>query len=72
MASEMTIKEIARELQVSYITALNFVKSGKIRGGRQIGRDWRIPRAEFERFLQEGNATDATDISVPVEFKREE
>lgn len=62
----ITIKEIAQDQQVTYITALNYVKSGKIAGGRQFGREWRVPRANYEQFKRDGNAVDPTDLSVQI------
>lgn len=71
MSEDITIKEIAERLEVSYITALNYVRNGQIRGGRQIGRIWKVPKEEFERFLKDGNFTDDTEISIPIELNKE-
>lgn len=54
MAELLTIKEVAEGLGVTYITALRYVRSGKMRGVR-LGGQWRVARAELERFAAEGN-----------------
>lgn len=51
---ELSIKEVAAELDKSYITVLRYVKSGKLLGVRRGGQ-WVVRRSELERFKREGN-----------------
>jgi len=46
------VEDIATELDVSEGTVRTWIREGKIRAGK-VGRDWRIPIEEYERFLQE-------------------
>lgn len=50
--NEMTLKEVAGGLEVSYITALKYVHNKWLRAIWR-GR-WIIPREEYERFKREG------------------
>ena len=49
-----TVKEIAEALDVSYVTALRYIKKGLLKSIR-IGGQWRIPAEELSRFIREGN-----------------
>jgi len=53
-SNEMSVKAVAAELGVTYVTALNYVKRGLLQGRRKGGR-WKIAQQEFDRFQQEGN-----------------
>ena len=46
----LRVEEVARLLQVSTRTVYVLLKYGKLRGVR-IGRAWRVPRDEVDRFL---------------------
>lgn len=46
----LKVEEVARLLQVSARTVYVLLKYGKLRGVR-IGRAWRVPRDEVDRFL---------------------
>jgi len=50
------VKEVAAELHVHYITALELIHRGLLRATR-VGRRWRVSREELERFKREGNYT---------------
>lgn len=47
----LTIKEVQALLRISKNTAYSLVHSGEIRA-KVVGRQWRIPRREFERYAQ--------------------
>jgi excisionase family DNA binding protein len=49
-----TVKDVAKELGVTYITALGYIKKGLMEGIR-VGGQWRISLEELERFKREGN-----------------
>ena len=51
---DVTIKELANELDVAYITALTYVHRGQVKGIRKGGQ-WKISREEVTRFKKEGN-----------------
>jgi excisionase family DNA binding protein len=50
----LTVKEVAIDLGVSYITALKYIHNNMLKGIR-IGGQWRVTPEELERFKQEGN-----------------
>ena len=50
MEDLLTIEETALYLRVSESTVRRMVKDGRI-PARQIGRQWRIPRAALEEYL---------------------
>lgn len=50
----LRVKDVAAELDVSYVTVINYIKRGHI-GAFKIGGQWRIRPSELERFRQEGN-----------------
>lgn len=43
-------EELAELLQVNIMTIYRYIKSGKLRA-HKIGKEYRIERAEFKRFL---------------------
>jgi len=54
----MTVDDVARELQITYQTALGMIKSGTIRG-RNIGlgkrrATWRVHRKDFDALRNPG------------------
>lgn len=49
-----TVKEIAAELGVNYVTALGYIRRGLVQGFR-IGGQWRVTGTELDRFKREGN-----------------
>lgn len=51
MKSLLTTGDIAAHCQVTYQTASNWIRSGKLEAFRTPGRHQRIQLAEFERFL---------------------
>lgn len=50
----LTPKDISYELDVSYVTVINYLNKGIIRGFK-VGGQWKINPKEFERFKKEGN-----------------
>lgn len=52
--NEMTIKEFADEIGVTYITAMKYIHKGLVAAVRRGGRWW-IAVEECERFKREGN-----------------
>jgi len=51
----ISIKEIAANENVTYLTALRWVQQGKINGLYRGGR-WSVEEEEYKRFHKEGNA----------------
>jgi putative molybdopterin biosynthesis protein len=47
----MTIKEVAELLQLNKMTLYRYVKAGKIEAYK-VGKDLRIRREDFEKFLE--------------------
>ncbi len=54
MKKELSVKEVAEELGVSYVTALRYVKNNIPEVIRRGGR-WYVPLEALERFKREGN-----------------
>ena len=48
--SVLTVKDVQRLLRVSINTAYGLIRSGEIRA-KTVGRQLRIPRSEFLRYL---------------------
>lgn len=48
------VSELADSLRVSLMTVYRYIKSGKIKA-HKIGKEFRISKAEFERFLNESS-----------------
>lgn len=46
-----SVKELTDLLQVTQRTVYNYIKSGKI-SARKMGKYWRIPHEEVERFIK--------------------
>jgi len=46
-----TAKEVADMLKVNIMTIYRYIKKGRIRA-HKIGKDFRIDKREFERFLK--------------------
>ncbi len=46
-----TAKEVADTLKVNIMTIYRYIKKGRIRA-HKIGKDFRIDKSEFERFLK--------------------
>ena len=58
----LTVEEIADMLQVSIDTVRNWInrKNNKLPAFK-IGREWRIEKADLDRFIQERKNTQADD-----------
>ena len=53
MSSEfMTVEEIAKLLKVSETTVRVWIREKKLRGAK-FGRDYRVLRTDFDKFVQE-------------------
>ena len=50
----LSVKEVAQELDVAYITALTYVHRQQIIGVRRGGQ-WVVSKEELDRFKKEGN-----------------
>ena len=48
----LTVEEIAKILKVSDTTVRGFIRSKKLRGAK-FGRDYRVRKADFDRFVQD-------------------
>jgi excisionase family DNA binding protein len=46
-----TAREVADTLKVNIMTIYRYIKKGRIRA-HKIGKDFRIDKSEFERFLK--------------------
>lgn len=49
----LTIKDVARELNVHEITIFRHIKNGDIKGVK-IGKSWRISQEELDRIKHNG------------------
>lgn len=47
-------KDVAAILDVSYITVMNYIKSGRLKAFKRGGQ-WRITPRELDRFITKGN-----------------
>lgn len=45
------VDELAEKLRVNRMTIYRYIKAGKLHA-HKTGREYRIPRAEFNRFLE--------------------
>jgi excisionase family DNA binding protein len=51
--SYYTVHEICTLLNLSAVTVRRYIKDKKIKGFYKIGREWRIEKPDFEKFLAE-------------------
>jgi excisionase family DNA binding protein len=51
MADFITTTEAAKRLGITRQTLSLYLRQGKLRGVK-LGKEWRIPRQEFERLLE--------------------
>jgi excisionase family DNA binding protein len=49
---DLTVEEVGRELNRSPSTIRGWLGSGKLRGYRMNGREWRVPRAAVREYLE--------------------
>lgn len=54
----LNVKDVSVALDVSYITALSYIKNGYLLGIKQGGQ-WKISKEELRRFMREGNRKEA-------------
>lgn len=47
-----TAQELAEKLKLNVMTIYRYIKAGKLKA-HKIGKEYRIGRAEFERFMKE-------------------
>ncbi|MBI4268519.1 helix-turn-helix domain-containing protein [Candidatus Uhrbacteria bacterium] len=50
------VEELAEKLRVNPMTIYRYIKAGKIEA-HKIGKEYRIARAEFERFMNKAKST---------------
>jgi excisionase family DNA binding protein len=55
-----TVPEITAKLKVNGTTLHKWIKQGKI-GAYRFGRDYRIPKSEFENFINNASVTSKSD-----------
>ena len=60
MSEWLTVEDIANDLSVSIETVRNWIRRKKLTAYR-VGRDYRIRRADYNRFLEERRTTDDND-----------
>jgi len=53
----LTPKDVAADLDVSYVTVINYLKQGHIEGFK-VGGQWRIKPSELKRFKEQGNRSE--------------
>ena len=56
----LTVEEIAQELKMHVDTVRGWIRDGKLKATR-FGRDYRIRREDYEKFIQERTTPDDTD-----------
>jgi excisionase family DNA binding protein len=49
----MTVKEVADTLRVHPTTVREWIRSGRLKAARFGGKDYRIKREDYEKFIQE-------------------
>jgi len=59
----VTLKQLAKILDVTYQTVLRYKAEGKIKAV-QIGGGWRVYEGELRRFLAEGNSVTSTSSTT--------
>jgi excisionase family DNA binding protein len=50
----LKVNEVAAELEVSYASALSYIRKGHLKAIRAGGR-WKVKDTEVQRFKREGN-----------------
>ena len=61
MATEwLSVEDIAKELDVTIDTVRAWIRKRKLRAYR-VGRDYRIKREDYEKFIEERTTQDDTD-----------
>ena len=56
----LKVEDIARELDLHVNTVRGWIRDGKLKATR-VGRDYRIKREDYEKFLQERTTHNDTD-----------
>jgi excisionase family DNA binding protein len=56
----LKVEDIARELDMHVDTVRGWIRDGKLKATR-LGRDYRIRREDYEKFLQERTTHDDTE-----------
>ena len=54
----MTVEQIAQDLQVHPTTVREWIRSKKLKAAK-FGRDYRIKREDYEKFIEERYNTDS-------------
>jgi excisionase family DNA binding protein len=60
MTEWLTVEDIAKDLSVSIETVRNWIRRKKLAAYR-VGRDYRIKRTDYMRFLEERRTIDEDD-----------
>jgi excisionase family DNA binding protein len=56
----LKVEDIARELDLHVNTVRGWIRDGKLKATR-FGRDYRIKREDYEKFIEERTTHDDTD-----------
>ena len=56
----LKVEDIARELDLHVNTVRGWIRDGKLKATK-VGRDYRIKREDYEKFLQERTTHDDTE-----------
>lgn len=56
----LKVEDIARELDLHVNTVRGWIRDGKLKATR-FGRDYRIKREDYEKFIEERTTQDDTD-----------
>jgi excisionase family DNA binding protein len=56
----LKVEDIARELDLHVNTVRGWIRDGKLKATR-FGRDYRVRREDFDKFVQERTTPDETD-----------
>lgn len=51
--SYYTVHETCKLLNLSAITIRRYIKNKKVQGFYKVGREWRIEKPDFDKFLKE-------------------
>lgn len=53
MTSYVKVEKVAQMFDVSQYTVRDWLKTGKLKGGKSPGGQWRVTEEELERFAQQ-------------------
>lgn len=67
---DMTVEEVAKEVQRSPSTIRRWLIAGELRGYKLQERDWRVPRLALRQYLslqgtgRDGSADDGSEMDI--------